>query len=245
MAEWFESWFDSPFYHILYDNRDQVEAQKFINNLIQAGNYSKDIRILDLACGKGRHSVYLNSLGFQVTGMDLSQSSIKEAACVSNERLSFVQHDMRNPLPDSKFDLVLNLFTSFGYFDNPEENSTVLKNIHKTLCQSGTLIIDFFNAQLVVQKLTPTEVISKHNITFNIERKIINGFIEKKISFVADERSHNFCERVQLFSLQDFEKMLSSTGFELKRVAGDYNLGKFVASESDRLILIAEKKSLK
>lgn len=242
MSEWFASWFDSPYYHLLYDNRDDSEANVFMRNLIQFGNYPPQTRILDLACGKGRHSLFLNSLGYHVTGMDLSAASILEASRWSNEKLVFKRQDMRNPLPERSFDLVLNLFTSFGYFDNEDENVTVLKNIHQALASKGILVIDFFNAECVLKNLVAQERVSKGGIHFEIERKAEDGFIHKKIAFTDGDQKHEFCEKVQLFQLHDFEKMLNGTGFEIKSVFGDYNLGKFVAAESKRLILVAEKR---
>ncbi|MBK9593118.1 MAG: class I SAM-dependent methyltransferase [Crocinitomicaceae bacterium] len=242
MSEWFASWFDSPYYHVLYDNRDESEANAFMTNLMEFGNFAPDTRILDLACGKGRHSVYLNNLGYHVTGMDLSAASIQEASKFQNEKLVFLRQDMRDPLPLNNYDLVLNLFTSFGYFENQAENLTVLKNIHRSLSPQGKLVIDFFNADCVLKNLVPSETVTKKSIEFRLERFVENGFIKKKISFTAEGKPSEFCEKVQLFGLNNFEQMLAESGFEIKNIFGDYNLGKFVAAESKRLILIAEKK---
>lgn len=242
MSEWFASWFDSPYYHVLYDNRDETEANVFMTNMMQFGNFAPHTRILDLACGKGRHSVYLNNMGYRVTGMDLSAASIQEASKFQNERLVFLRHDMRAPLPLDNYDLVLNLFTSFGYFENRNENLAVLKNINRALSSEGLLIIDFFNADYVLKSLVPAEVVTKKNIEFRLERFAENGFIKKKISFTDEGRQYEFCERVQLLGLEEFQQMLAESGFEIKNIFGDYNLGKFVAAESKRLILIAEKK---
>lgn len=242
MSEWFASWFDSPYYHVLYDNRDESEANTFMTNLMQIGSFAPATRILDLACGKGRHSVYLNNLGYEVTGMDLSSASIAEASKMQKEKLVFKRQDMRDPLPAKSFDLVLNLFTSFGYFENQKENVSVLKNIYQSLNSKGSLVIDFFNAEYVLNNLVKSEIVSKNDIEFHIERSVDNGFIQKKIAFSVNDAPYQFCEKVQLFRLADFQQMLLESGFEIKSVFGDYNLGKFVAAESKRLILIAEKK---
>ncbi len=241
MSEWFASWFDSPYYHVLYDNRDETEANTFMTNLMQFGNFASNTRILDLACGKGRHSLYLNNLGYHVTGMDLSASSILEASKFQNEKLTFIRQDMRDPLPENEYDLVLNLFTSFGYFENPDENLAVLKNIHRALSSKGALVIDFFNADCVLKNIVPSETVTKKGVEFRLERFVENGFIKKKISFTAEGKQNEFCEKVQLFGLRDFQEMLAECGFEIKNSFGDYNLGKFVAADSKRLILIAEK----
>src|SRR5690554_6600617 len=128
-AEWFETWFDTPYYHILYQNRDFSEAEKFINNLLDYLKLPKDANCLDLACGKGRHSVFLNKKGLQVTGVDLSENSIQEAKPFENETLKFDTHDMREVYKKNTYDIVFNLFTSFGYFDSSEDNLKVLKSV--------------------------------------------------------------------------------------------------------------------
>lgn len=95
---WYASWFDTPYYHILYKDRDYDEAQLFIDNLTHYLNIAEDATILDVACGKGRHAIYLNSLGYDVVGTDLSSNSIEEAKAFENEKLHFEVHDMREPL---------------------------------------------------------------------------------------------------------------------------------------------------
>src|SRR5688500_2509825 len=115
--EWFSTWFDSPYYHILYNNRDEQEAEQFMDKLLAYLHPKPHEKVLDLACGKGRHSVYLNQKGFDVTGIDLSEQSIAYARQFENERLHFAVHDMREVYQPETFDFILNLFTSFGYFE--------------------------------------------------------------------------------------------------------------------------------
>ena len=116
---WFTSWFDTPFYHILYKDRDHAEAQHFMDTLTEYLNIPEGGSILDLACGKGRHSIYLNTLGFDVTGADLSENSIVFAKQFENNTLHFEVHNMCKPF-NKPFDAVFNLFTSFGYFEKNE-----------------------------------------------------------------------------------------------------------------------------
>ena len=132
MKHWYSSWFDTPFYHILYKDRDDKEAQSFMDALTNYLNISENATILDLACGKGRHSLYLNSIGYDVTGLDLSKQSISEAKQKENGRLCFDVHDMSKPY-FKQFDTVFNLFTSFGYFDCDEDNLNTIKAIKANL----------------------------------------------------------------------------------------------------------------
>jgi len=115
--EWFASWFDSPYYHKLYDHRDYSEAELFISNLITYLAPPKSSRALDLACGKGRHSAQLAKNGLKVTGVDLSQESIDHAISLNIDNTSFYTHDMRKPFRINYYNYIFNLFTSFGYFD--------------------------------------------------------------------------------------------------------------------------------
>ena len=131
-TKWFSSWFDTPFYHILYKDRNDKEAHAFMDTLTHYLNFPENGTILDLACGKGRHSLYLNTLGYNVTGVDLSENSINFAKQFENETLRFKVHDMCVPFGE-KFDGVFNLFTSFGYFDDDEDNLNTIKAIKTNL----------------------------------------------------------------------------------------------------------------
>lgn len=246
--EWFAEWFDSPYYHLLYQHRDNNEAQLFLDNLVQKLNLSKQANILDLACGKGRHSVTLAQMGFRVTGADLAANSIAQAAlhraALQLDKLNFIVHDMREPIQEQSFDAVFNLFTSFGYFDTLAENQSVCRAISQMLLANGTLVIDFLNAQKVVENLKPTETIMREGIVFNIERWHDHTHIFKKIEVLDTANKTTigiFTERVQALTLADFEALLNPY-FELHATYGSYALHDFDQQNSERLILIAKKK---
>lgn len=241
MPEWFEDWFDTKYYHILYEHRDDNEAQSFIKKMLCELSLPKEARILDLACGQGRHSRFLRSLDYTVVGVDLSAKSIACAKSHEDKNLSFVCGDMRKMLDIGKFNLVCNLFTSFGYFENLTDNLSVLNSIHEYLKKDGILVIDFLNAQKIKENLVPTETVIRGGITFQIERKIEIGFIVKTIAFTNDSKHFNYQEKVQLLTLSDFENLFATSGFKIINVFGDYNLGKFAPKISDRLVLIAQK----
>jgi SAM-dependent methyltransferase len=240
MKEWFESWFNTPYYHILYKNRDHSEAELFIRNLFDQLEVSKDSKVLDLACGKGRHAVFVNSLGYNTTGVDLSIESIETAKLNESESLHFFQHDMREPIEDAKFDLVLNLFTSFGYFEDKSHNEKMLDSIHTYLADNGRLVIDFFNVKKVLNDLVESEIKLIENIAFKISKTIENGAILKDIQFKDQGNAYHFQERVQALGIADFEFMLKRTNFEIEAVFGDYVLNAF-ESNSERLIIVAKK----
>jgi len=234
---WFASWFDSPYYHILYKDRDYAEAQVFMDNITQYLNLPDDAKILDLACGKGRHSIYLNELGYDVTGADLSENSIKEASKHSNDKLHFEVHDMRIPF-EQKFDAIFNLFTSFGYFENDADNLTTLKAIQESLAEYGFAVIDFMNVQHVIENLVPEEVKTVDGIDFHIKRYVIDNHIIKEIDFEDKGEKFHFTEKVQALTLQNFEEMMEDAGIYLLDTFGDYKLKKFYKNESERLIMV-------
>ena len=149
---WYASWFDTTYYHILYKDRDYAEAQSFMDNLTNYLNLPKNGKILDLACGKGRHSVYLNKLGYNVTGVDLSEHSINYAKQFENDSLRFDVHNMTKPYPET-FDAVFNLFTSFGYFENDDYNLRTIEAIKTELNAYGFGVIDFMNVNYVINNL--------------------------------------------------------------------------------------------
>src|SRR5271154_276772 len=110
--EWYRNWFDSPYYDLLYKDRDQEEADMFVHNLVKHLAPPKNSLMLDLACGKGRYSIALNRMGYNVTGIDLSQRKIEAAKHFQNNSLVFAVNDMRMPLQPNQYDYVFNLFTS-------------------------------------------------------------------------------------------------------------------------------------
>jgi SAM-dependent methyltransferase len=234
---WFASWFDTPYYHILYKDRDYEEAQLFMDNLTQYLNLPEDAKILDLACGKGRHSIYLNTLGYDVTGADLSENSIAEASKSANNKLHFEVHDMRLPF-EQKFDAVFNLFTSFGYFENDEDNLTTLKAIRDSLGEYGFAVIDFMNVKQVIDNLVPEEVKTVEGITFHIKRYVKDNYIYKDIAFEDKGQQYNFTEKVKALTLENFEALMEEAGIFLLDIFGDYKLHKFYKNDSERLIMI-------
>jgi SAM-dependent methyltransferase len=239
--KWFQYWFNSPYYHILYQQRNDAEAEFFIDNLTKFLKPVPDSKMLDIACGKGRHSIYLNKKGFDVTGIDLSAQSIKHARAFENDKLHFLVHDMRRLFYINYFDVALNLFTSFGYFDTEKEHVNALKTFRKCLKADGLLVIDYFNTGKIIRNLNSCETKSLDGITFNITKNVVEGKIIKKINFEDKHKIYNFEERVQAFSLEDFQRMLTKAGMVIQNTFGNYELNDFDESNSDRLILICKK----
>ena len=234
---WFASWFDTTYYHILYKDRNYREAQLFMDNLTQYLNLPSQAKVLDLACGKGRHAIYLNQLGYNVVGADLSENSIEEAKKNENNGLYFVVHDMRESF-DEKFEAIFNLFTSFGYFEHESDNLKTLMAIKNSLSEYGFAVIDFMNVYQVLENLVPNEVKTVDGIDFNIKRFEKDGYIIKEINFEDKGQSFHFEEKVRALTLENFQTMMQEAGIDLLDIFGDYKLKKFHKKDSERLIMI-------
>jgi 2-polyprenyl-3-methyl-5-hydroxy-6-metoxy-1,4-benzoquinol methylase len=240
---WFEDWFNSPYYHMMYANRSNEEADAFIAHLSAKLGIPVGAKLLDLTCGKGRHSKSLSKQGYDVTGVDLSENSILAAKQMEGDHLRFMVHDMRRPVAVNYFDCVVNLFTSFGYFTSVRDNSRTIDAVAMALKRGGVFIIDFLNATKVEQLVRshPEGDFTYGEVIFRWKKKVANRTVIKEITVKDGEQTFGFCEHVQLLKLSDFEQLLSNK-FEIVNVYGDYNLATFDESNSDRLILSCRKK---
>lgn len=237
--EWFASWFDTEYYHTLYHTRDDSEAKRFISNLMQHLHLAQGSDVLDLACGKGRHSRTLHEHGYNVLGVDLSENSILQARKMSEEGLAFQVHDMRETLP-FQFDAIFNLFTSFGYFENIEENALVIKAMREMIKPDGIVLIDFMNSNKVINELVAEEHKVVDGINFFIKRHFDGSHICKEIKFEDKGEDYHFTERVQAIDFDTFKKLLEHENFEIVSKFGDHDLNEF-NSDSDRLIILAKQ----
>lgn len=234
---WYSSWFNTPYYHLLYKDRNHREAAVFMKGLTNYLELKKGASILDLACGKGRHSKYLFRQGFDVTGVDLSEESIEYAKQYERTRLHFDVHDMRELYP-KKFDAVFNLFTSFGYFEKESDNLKTIKAIKQKLNPGGYGVIDFMNSKLAIKKLVSQEKKKVGGIKFYMEKYVEDNFIVKEIRFSDEGRDYFYTERVRALTLKDFKAYFQEAEMNLKKVFGDYQLHDFDPETSERLILI-------
>lgn len=240
--QWFETWFDSPYYPVLYRNRNIEEAQFFIDNLIQYLQPKDGSRILDLACGRGRHAHYLAQQGLEVVGIDISPKSIQTAQLrYQLPNLEFYVHDMRLPFRINYFDYVFNFFTSIGYFNQLSENQHVFRAVHKGLNQKGKLMVDFMNVEKVMNNIVEREEKTIDGIHFYIRREIEDNKILKHVKVSDGNRTSLFTESVQILKPHHFHHFLHEEGFRLEAEFGDYQLNPFDGNKSDRYIFIAEK----
>jgi SAM-dependent methyltransferase len=238
---WFSEWFDSPYYHLLYANRDEAEAQIFIKSLMNFLSLTQQATVLDMPCGKGRHANYLASLGYHVVGADLSPNSIEKARQEAQDTAVFTVHDIRETAWNEDFDVVLNLFTSLGYFDSSQEDKAAFQTLSQAVKKEGYLVVDFFNAHKVIDQLVAENTVDRGEVIFYLTRRYDGKFIHKDIKFTDKGRTYEFSERVRAFYKEDFMAFSRFTGLQLVETFGSYRLEPFDKDTSDRLILIFKK----
>ncbi len=238
---WFKDWFNSPFYHQLYAHRDETEAADFIDKLVTHLQPKAGAKMLDVACGKGRHSMQLAANGYDVTGIDLSKESIAAALLNEGDNLHFYEHDMRLPFWINYFDIAFNFFTSFGYFKTQREHDNAIRTIATALKPGGIFVMDFLN----VKFSTDTTVAESKQVidtsTYHISKWSDDHHFYKKI-LVEDEalaKPLQYTEKVSKFTLQDFEKMFAKQGLKIIEIFGDYSFNKYNENSSPRLVMIA------
>ncbi|HTL82467.1 MAG TPA: class I SAM-dependent methyltransferase [Bacteroidia bacterium] len=242
-STWYTDWFNSPWYHKLYKHRDAAEAEHFIRLISQKLGIPLGARVLDLACGKGRHAIALSKFGFNVTGIDISEESITEAKKSENGSLHFFVYDMRKNFREDYFDVIFNLFTSFGYFVRDEDNGAVIKAVYNDLKQGGLFILDIFNSEKVKKAVAenPDGTINEGTIRIAWSKKIFNNMVMKEIVVNENGKNQYFSEMVKLYTEKDIRAFLGNE-FEVKYTFGDYSLNEFDVNTSDRLIIVAQKK---
>lgn len=240
--EWFENWFDSRFYPILYDNRDVEEASEFVANLVKYLQPQPASKIADIACGEGRFAMQLESYGHDVIGIDLSGQRIEKAKELENAHLHFYVHDMRFPFYINYFDYAFNFFTSFGYFDTHRDNHMAARSFSAALKHGGILVVDYFNKYYAESRLVPEETLERGGYTFDIKRFVDNGKIVKEITVTDETGEHHYQERVSAFELADFVSLFDEGEMELQHHFGDYQLNAFDKEKSPRLIMVFKKK---
>ena len=240
---WYRDWFNSPYYHLLYFERNESEARAFIERLIGYLHPPQGAWMLDIACGRGRHARALADMGYDVTGIDISPAMIGEAKKLELDNLQFFVHDMRLPFRINYYDFAFNFFTSFGYFNTRREHEDALRTIANALRPEGILVIDYLNTRFVETRLVPRESREINGIQFHITRWMDESFFYKKIE-VEDETLPEpiiHTEKVSKFTLGDFTEMLAYQGLQVQEVFGDYHLGPYKLHESPRMVILAKK----
>jgi SAM-dependent methyltransferase len=239
--EWFATWFDSTYYHQLYAHRSHDEASAFIPKLVEFLQIEEGGRVLDLACGKGRHSFELAKLGLMVTGVDLSPCSIAEARQHQTEHVVFEVQDMRDLKFPKPFHCILNLFTSFGYFEDDADNALVLSQVYRHLQPGGLFVLDYFNAALIDPNQVLDQQVERDGVSFIIKKYVEKGHVYKNIDVHDGPTVEHYQEKVQLLTPDSIATMLHKAGFHIFARFGNYQLDPLDVTSSPRCLMVAQK----
>ncbi len=244
MAEWFEEWFNTEEYLNVYRHRNDEDAEKIIRLILSSIRLNEGADIIDLACGSGRHSILFAERGFNVTAVDLSENLLNVArmsAAKLGLTINFVNADLRDFCITSKFDLAVNLFTSFGYFGSDKENFSLFSNAHDLLNPEGYFVIDYFNADFIRKNLVPHSEDIFNGERIVQDRKIIGDRVVKDITIADNGTQRKFKESVRLYSPAELKAGIQKSGLNIYKIFGDFDGSKFDLNSSPRIIIISGK----
>ena len=241
---WYEEWFNTKEYFEIYKNRDDVEAETLAELILSNIKIDKGAKILDMSAGAGRHAINFAKRGFNVTAVDLSENLLKvakENASVYDFQIDFVHSDIRKFETSDKFNLVLNLFTSIGYFESDEENFELLRKAYNFLKPGGYFVLDYFNRNYLEENLVPSSVETINGTKINQNRSIQGNRVIKEIVIGKNGDTKKYFESVRMFSFDELQTELESIGFKINSTFGDLDGKPFVLETSPRVIIIASK----
>jgi ubiquinone/menaquinone biosynthesis C-methylase UbiE len=243
-SEWFKDWFNTPEYLNVYQHRNESDAEEHLKLILNNIDIHARAKILDMACGSGRHAIILARKNFDVTAIDLSGNLLsiaKDSALKENLKINFVQSDIRKFQTVEKFNLVLNLFTSFGYFETDEENFSILKKAYDLLEVRGYFVLDFFNSQFLKKNLVAFSEETLDEVEIHQYRKIKDNRITKKIVITKNGNLTQFEESVRMFTKDELVSGIQKIGFDIYKTFGDFLGNEFEQFNSPRLIMICKK----
>jgi cyclopropane fatty-acyl-phospholipid synthase-like methyltransferase len=244
MKDWFEDWFNTEEYLNVYKHRNEAEAKQLVDLLLKFISMPKQGNVLDLACGAGRHALLFAQKGYQVTAVDLSDKLLevaKETAEKSKVNIDFIKSDIRYFSTDKKFNLILNLFTSFGYFENDEENFKLFNIAFTHLEKDGYFVLDYFNSTFIKENLVEESVDDLNNFKLIQKRQIHNNRVMKDIIIRKNGSEECFCESVKMYNKNELVSAIENAGLKIKQILGGFEGEDFDEKKSQRIIIISKK----
>lgn len=246
MGAWFEDEsFWSTFYPYMFSDENIERAEEQVEKLLQLVDF-QGRTVLDLACGPGRHSVVLAGRGYQVTGVDLTSyllEKARERAASAGVEVEWVQADMRRFVRPEAFDLALSMFTSFGYFQDRDDDRLVLRNLYRSLKPGGVLVIDVAGKEWLARRFEATDSEELADGVLMVQRRAVrDGWsrLHNEWILIKDGRVDSFEIEHTIYSGQELIDRLSEAGFENLRLYGDLD-GNDYDLEAKRLIAVARK----
>lgn len=246
MMEWHEDkrlWEETA--PIQFSHRAWIAAGEQVESIVSLLGLTSGMRILDMPCGPGRHSLELARRGFSVTGVDRTAAFIGEAqhrAEEGNLAVELIQMDMREFRRPEAFDAALNLFTSFGYFSDPAEDKKVLENFFVSLRPGGQLLIEMQGKEILARDFRVRDWVEREGVILLEEREIIGGWsrIRTRWIVIRDGKRKEFTLTLRLYSGAELKRLMEEVGFQGVRLYGDLQGGPY-GPEARRLIGVGRK----
>lgn len=242
--EWFRTWFESDYYLKVYKHRNLEDAEKLVRLIISQEAIKSGGKLLDLGCGAGRHAALFARVGFEVFGIDISNNLLKLARKDSEEKgiyLSLMRADLRSIPLKAGFDLVTNLFTTFGYFHSTEENFSIFQSAFELLNRGGVFVFDYLNPVHLSRNLVSESREEFEGLLLLQKREISGRRVRKHITLQNGEERYNYFEDVRLYYDEELKNGLTAAGFTIIRLYGDYAGASFEREKSPRFIAICQK----
>ncbi|MCB9169869.1 MAG: methyltransferase domain-containing protein [Flavobacteriales bacterium] len=237
---WYKEWFGTRYYALLYGHRDEAEAKRWVDVILERTGTSPGARVIDVACGRGRHALWFERAGMRVEGIDISATNIADASRLVPKG-HFRVHDMREPFGESTCDLVVSLFTSLGYFEDLRDDQRAIDSCVRALRPGGWFVLDFMNTQRMLAQLVPHEELSRGGVHFRIAREARDGHIVKTIEVDDGGSKHRFEERVQAILPEQLEAMVLRAGATVRDRTDGPDPKPFDPERSERLVLWVQR----
>jgi SAM-dependent methyltransferase len=239
-----QPWFVRSFgrrYQLLYDHRDDASAAREIAALAGMMRLSPGCRVLDIACGAGRHTAALRHAGFDAIGVDLSEDLLRTGAERASLRGCLVRGDIRRLPFAGAFDAAVNLFTSFGYFGRDADNAAALRSMAGVLRPGGWLALDHAHRAYIERTLEPHTVEQRGDLTITSHRRIVNHRVIKQVTIDGPAGLEQFVEDVRLYHPEEMAALFDAAGLGQVRIVGSFD-GQPLDEQSDRMITMGQRR---
>jgi len=237
---WYRTWFGTSYYKLLYGHRDQDDAHVWVRMILDKLKLVGGAEVLDMACGRGRHARWFMEAGCRVTGIDISPESIADARKAVPGG-AFVVHDIREPFATERYDLVVCLFTSLGYFETPGDDQRAMAAAASALRPGGWFVLDFMNSAKVLRDLVAEECVQAEGVRFTITRSVEQGQIVKRIGADDHGEMHRFEERVTALMPAQLETLIVAAGLVVRDRTDGPVPNPFDPERSERLVIWAQR----